>query len=182
MNTIRLKKGRERSVVKGHPWVFSGAIAEGEASAGEMVEVCDASGAKLGQGWYSPASQIRVRIVPDAPIADLVAEAVGRRAAFYADDAVTAIRLVNAENDLIPGVIADCYAGHVVCQFTSAGADARKEEIADALMKFAPFCQSVSERCDVDSRVPRKGFRRSRHLGFSVAPSRQSWWRLPRTA
>ena len=102
--------------------MFSGAIAEGEAVAGEMVEVCDASGAKLGQGWYSPASQIRVRIVPDAPIADLVAEAVGRRAAFYADDAVTAIRLVNA------------------------------------------------------------GFRRSRHLGFSVAPSRQSWWRLPRTA
>ena len=139
--------------MKGHPWVFSGAVEGGEAAAGELVEVCDSKGEKIALGWYSPASQIRVRIVPDAPIADLIAEAVGRRAAFYADDAVTAIRLVNAENDLIPGVVADCYAGHVVCQFTSAGADARKEEIADALMKFAPFCQGVSERCDVDSRA-----------------------------
>ena len=134
VNKILLRKGRERSVLKGHPWVFSGAIAEGEAAAGETVEVCDSKGEKIALGWYSPASQIRVRIVPDA-------------------DAVTAIRLVNAENDLIPGVVADCYAGHVVCQFTSAGADARKEEIADALMKFAPFCQGVSERCDVDSRA-----------------------------
>ena len=106
MERVVLRKGRERSVLKGHPWVFSGAI---------------------------------------------IAEAVGRRAAFYADDAVTAIRLVNAENDLIPGVVADCYAGHVVCQFTSAGADARKEEIADALMKFAPFCQAVRRR------FPRQG-------------------------
>ena len=153
MERVVLRKGRERSVLKGHPWVFSGAIASGEAAAGETVEVCDSKGEKIALGWYSPASQIRVRIVPDAPIADLIAEAVGRRAAFYADDAVTAIRLVNAENDLLPGVIADCYAGHVVCQFTSAGADARKEEIADALMKFAPFCQGVSERCDVDSRA-----------------------------
>ena len=153
MERVVLRKGRERSVLKGHPWVFSGAVESGEAAAGELVEVCDSKGEKIALGWYSPASQIRVRIVPDAPIADLIAEAVGRRAAFYADDAVTAIRLVNAENDLIPGVVADCYAGHVVCQFTSAGADARKEEIADALMKFAPFCQGVSERCDVDSRA-----------------------------
>ena len=58
MERVVLRKGRERSVLKGHPWVFSGAIASGEAAAGEMVEVCDASGAKLGQGWYSPASQI----------------------------------------------------------------------------------------------------------------------------
>ena len=153
MEKIVLRKGRERSVVKGHPWVFSGAIASGEAAAGDLVEVCDASGAKLGQGWYSPTSQIRVRMVPEAPVADLVANAVARRGDFFVGGYTNAVRLVNAESDLLPGVVADYYAGHVVCQFTSAGADARKAEIADALMKFAPGCVGVSERLDVDVRA-----------------------------
>ena len=153
MEKIVLRKGRERSVVKGHPWVFSGAIASGEAAAGDLVEVCDASGAKLGFGWYSPSSQIRVRMVPDAPLADLVANAVARRGDLFVNGYTNAMRLVNAESDLLPGVVADYYAGHVVCQFTSAGADARKAEIADALMKFAPGCVGVSERCDVDVRA-----------------------------
>jgi len=153
MNRIILRKGRERSVAKGHPWVFSGAVERGEAAAGELVEVCDHSGAKIASGWYSPSSQIRVRIVPDAPIVELVAAAVGRRGDFFANAYTNAVRLVNAENDLMPGVVADYYAGHVVCQFTSAGADARKDEIADALMKFAPGCAGVSERLDVDSRA-----------------------------
>ncbi len=153
MNRIILRKGRERSVAKGHPWVFSGAVERGEAAAGELVEVCDHSGAKIASGWYSPSSQIRVRIVPDAPIAELVAAAVGRRGDFFANAYTNAVRLVNAENDLLPGVVADYYVGHVVCQFTSAGADARKNEIADALMKFAPGCLGVSERLDVDSRA-----------------------------
>ena len=152
MERVVLRKGRERSVVKGHPWVFSGAIASGEAAAGELVEVCDSKGEKIALGWYSPASQIRVRIVPDAPIADLVANAVSRRGDFFVDCYTNAMRLVNAESDLLPGVVADYYAGHVVCQFTSAGADARKEEIAAALMKFAPGCVGVSERLDADSR------------------------------
>ena len=152
MNKIQLRKGRDRSVVKGHPWVFSGAVERGEAAAGELVELCDSKGGKIGLGWYSPASQIRVRIVPDAPVADLVANAVARRGDFFVDCYTNAMRLVNAESDLLPGVVADYYAGHVICQFTSAGADARKAEIADALMKFAPGCIGVSERLDAESR------------------------------
>ena len=151
MQRVVLRKGRERSVLKGHPWVFSGAVAHGEAAAGERVEVCDANGARIGVGWYSPQSQIRVRMVPDRPVADLVAGAVGRRGDFFVNGYTNALRLVNAESDLLPGVVADYYAGHVVCQFTSAGAERLKDEIADALMKFAPTCLGVSERCDVDS-------------------------------
>ena len=153
MERVVLRKGRERSVLKGHPWVFSGAVASGEAGAGELVEVCDASGAVIAQGWYSPTSQIRVRIVPDASVESLVANAVARRGDYFVNGYTNAVRLVNAENDLLPGVVADYYAGHVVCQFTSAGADARKDEIAAALEKFAPGCVGVSERLDAESRT-----------------------------
>ena len=153
MKRITLKRGREWSVQRGHPWVFSGGVESGDAEPGELVEVCDASGARVAQGWFSPTSQIRVRIVPETPVAELVAAAVGRRGDYFVNCYTNAVRLVNAENDLLPGVVADYYAGHVVCQFTSAGAEARKAEIADALMKFAPGCLGVSERLDVDVRA-----------------------------
>ena len=162
MVRVHLKPKRDFSVRKHHPWVFSGAVdgaVEGVA-VGETVEVADANGELLGYGSYSPASQIRVRmlsfnpkVVPDAKFVEgLVASAVGRRADFFANAYTNAVRLVNAESDGLPGVVADYYAGWVVCQFTSAGAEFWKREIAAALMKFAPFCKGVAERTDVDVR------------------------------
>ena len=162
MTRVVLKPKRDFSVRKHHPWIFSGAVdgaVEGVA-VGETVEVADADGELLGYGSYSPASQIRVRMlsfdpktVPDAKFVEgLVASAVGRRADFFANAYTNAVRLVNAESDGLPGVVADYYAGWVVCQFTSAGAEFWKKEIAAALMKFAPFCTGVAERTDVDVR------------------------------
>ena len=173
MTKVVLKPKRDFSVRKHHPWVFSGAVdvkscaslTSGKDSAspfvGETVEVADADGEVLGYGSYSPASQIRVRmlsfdpkVVPDAKfIEGLVASAVGRRADFFANAYTNAVRLVNAESDGLPGVVADYYAGWVVCQFTSAGAELWKKEIAAALMKFAPFCRGVGERTDVEVRA-----------------------------
>ena len=163
MKRITLRHKRDFSVRKHHPWVFSGAVdgaVEGVA-VGETVEVADADGEVLGYGSYSPASQIRVRmlsfdptVVPDAKFVEgLVASAVGRRADFFANAYTNAVRLVNAESDGLPGVVADYYAGWVVCQFTSAGAEFWKREVAAALMKFAPFCKGVAERTDVDVRA-----------------------------
>ena len=184
MKKIILKAGRERSVVKGHPWVFSGAIdsdrsggalapaSPEEPESGETVEVVSSKGETLGLGWYSPASQIRVRMIDtvrratreddtvcratreagDVDVAARVGAAVGRRADFFAHGYTNAVRLVNAESDMLPGVVADYYAGFVVLQLTSAGADAHRDEIADALMTFAPFCQGVSERLDLKDR------------------------------
>ena len=152
MKRVVLKKGREFSVrQRRHPWIFSGALEPTDAAA-EMVEVFAVGGERLGVGFHSPTSQIRVRMMPEAPVADLVAAAVGRRAGFFADAATDAMRLVNAESDQLPGVVADFYAGWVVCQFTSAGAEHFKGEIADALMKFAPFCRGVCERSDAEAR------------------------------
>ena len=175
MKKVFLKRGRERSAERRHPWVFSGAIdAErtGEAvlsglGAGVTVEVCSAAGETLGVGWCSPASQIRVRLLAFGPeaangaadgddaglVRDRVGAAVGRRAAFFANAETNAVRLVNAESDGLPGVVADCYAGFVVCQFTSAGAARRAAAVAEALMAFAPFCRGVSERLDVEVRA-----------------------------
>ena len=158
MKRITLKAGRERSVLRGHPWVFSGAVAgfAGDAfepEKGETVEVADADGAVLGKGWYSPESQIRVRMLSSGDdIAAVVGAAVGRRADFFAQGYTNAIRLVNAESDALPGVVADFYAGFVVVQLTSAGADANRDRIADALMTFVPFCRGVSERLDLKDR------------------------------
>ena len=156
MKQVVLKAGRERSVLKGHPWIFSGALEDVDAasspSAGETVEVVSSKGEKLGCGWYSPASQIRVRMVPEKSVGELVGSAVGRRADFFAHGYTNAVRLVNAESDQLPGVVADYYAGYVVIQLTSAGADAHRDEIADALMTYAPFCLGVSERLDLKDR------------------------------
>ncbi len=164
MERITLRPKRERSVLKRHPWIFSGAICgDGPKSAavGDTVEVADANGKTLGYGSYSPASQIRVRMlsfdpqrVPDAALVESrVGAAVGRRADFFADAYTNAVRLVNAESDGLPGVVADYYAGWVVCQFTSAGAEHFKREISAALMRFAPSCRGVAERTDADARA-----------------------------
>ena len=170
MTDILLKRGREHSAAHRHPWIFSGAIdvaksgeqALAALAPGASVRVLSADGATLGCGWWSPASQIRVRLVtfgadaaePDAALVrSRVGASVGRRASFFADAATNAMRLVNAESDGLPGVVADFYAGFVVCQLTSAGADARRDEIASALMTYAPFCRGVAERLDIDSRA-----------------------------
>lgn len=163
MNRVVLKPKRDFSLCHRHPWVFSGAIAEGGEGVrpGEAVEVFSSEGERLGVGWYSPTSQIRVRMtifgegeIDEAKLVEeRIASAIGRRADFFANAYTNAVRLVNAESDFLPGVVADYYAGFVVCQLTSAGAELRKREIVDALMKFAPFCRGVAERTDVDSRA-----------------------------
>ena len=86
-----LRSGRERAVERRHPWVFSGAVerVEGSPALGGTVEVCDHDGRRLGYGSWSPASQIRVRMLsfgaggpPDAnSIRGLVASSIERRRA-----------------------------------------------------------------------------------------------------
>ena len=173
MQRIILRPKRDFTVRRHHPWVFSGAVASGEAGPGETVEVATAGGETLGYGSYSPASQIRVRMlsfdprtVPDEPfVARLVARSVARRAALLAGGETTAVRLVNAENDGLPGVVADSYGGWVVCQFTSAGAEAMKSAVAAALLSSFPGCRGVAVRNDVDAR---------RREGLAVEPAYES--------
>lgn len=165
MNSVFLKKGRERSVERRHPWVFSGAIerTDGEMSIGETVAVLDSAGRTLGYGSWSPASQIRVRMLTfgagappdDAFMKDAVDAAIMRRSAYGGtssplDERHRGVRLVHGESDGLPGVVVDSYDGWCVVQFASAGAEHFREAIVDALM--AHGAKGVFNRSDVDSR------------------------------
>jgi 23S rRNA (cytosine1962-C5)-methyltransferase len=161
MKTITLQPKREHSALRRHPWIFSGAVAtvEGNPLAGDTVAVKAADGTLLGMGAYSPESQIRIRLwsfaaaeINAAFIANRIAHAVGGRALFLADGMTNAFRLVNAEADGIPGLIAARYGDWIVCQFTTAGAERWKSEIVTALQTYSP-CRGVYERSDLDVRA-----------------------------
>jgi 23S rRNA (cytosine1962-C5)-methyltransferase len=162
MTSITLHPNRDFSVVRRHPWVFSGAIcsADGAPEPGESVRVIAADGKPLGTGAFSPASQIRVRMwsfdpevtVDDAFVSDRIARAVGARAGFLGDGATNAFRLINAEADGVPGLIADRYADWIVCQFTTVGAEYWKRVIVDALQRYFP-CRGIYERSDMEARA-----------------------------
>ena len=154
-----LKPGREKSLLRRHPWVFSGAIGRvaGKPEAGSTVAVRSADGAFLAWAAYSPSSQIRTRVwswdeqalIDDAFLRARVAAAIARRARLAG--ATDAVRLVHAEADGLPGVVCDRYAGVAVFQFASAGAERFREAIVDAVLE-ATGCTAAYERSDLDVR------------------------------
>ncbi|MGY0616147.1 class I SAM-dependent methyltransferase [Vibrio sp. FJH11] len=157
---IYLVKGREKSVKRKHPWIFSRGISkvEGEPALGETVDVFTHDGKWLAKAAYSPESQIRARIwsfekeqinkaffVKRFKDAQLLREDVIER------DGLTGYRLIAAESDGLPGVTIDRYQNFFVCQLLSAGAEYNKQAIVDALVECFPDC-NVYERSDVAVR------------------------------
>lgn len=161
MARLILKPGKERSLLRRHPWVFAGSVAalDGRARAGDTVDVCTADGRVLARAAWSPASQIRARVwsfdpevvIDHAFFKRKVAEAVARRAAHPLLAGQEGVRLIHGESDGLPGVIADRYGPVVVVQLTSAGADKWREAIVGALVQ-ASGCVAVYERSDSEVR------------------------------
>lgn len=162
MAQLILMPGKERSAFKqNHPWVFAGSVGrlEGRARAGDTVEVLADNLRPLGRAAYSPKSQIRARFwtfdaeetVDDAFFKRRVAAAVARRQALPELRGQQGLRLIHAESDGLPGVIADQYGDTVVVQLTSAGADKWRNAIVAGLIK-ATGCARVYERSDSDVR------------------------------
>jgi 23S rRNA (cytosine1962-C5)-methyltransferase len=158
MKAIRLHEGRERSLLKRHPWVFDGAIARGRADPGETVRVEAADGRFLAWGAFSPASRIRVRCwsfdeaerIDAALFARRIARAVALRQRLAV--ASTGVRLVHGEADGLPGLVVDRYGDDLlVAQFGSAGVERWKAAIADALLQ-ATGCTRLYERSDASVR------------------------------
>jgi 23S rRNA (cytosine1962-C5)-methyltransferase len=158
MKTIRLREGKERSLLRRHPWVFDGAIERGRADPGETVRVESADGRFLAWGAFSPASRIRVRCwsFDEAERIDaaLFARRIQRAVALRQRMAVASsgVRLVHGEADGLPGLVVDRYgADLLVAQFGSAGVERWKAPIADAL-RAATGCTRLYERSDASVR------------------------------
>ncbi|MDD2918897.1 class I SAM-dependent rRNA methyltransferase [Rhodoferax sp.] len=158
MKNVRLRAGKERSLLRRHPWIFESAIAKGSADAGETVRVKGDQGQFLGWAAFSPASKIRARVwsfdeaqrIDAAFFAAACASAVKARARFDIDS--NAMRLVHGESDGLPGLIVDRYGDTLVAQFTSSGVERWKDVIADALLA-ATGLSKLFERSDASSRA-----------------------------
>jgi 23S rRNA (cytosine1962-C5)-methyltransferase len=159
--TLQLKPGREKSLRRRHPWVFSGAIEKvtGKPAAGDTVEVRDSSGKTLARAAYSPKSQIRARVWTFDPAEEVdagffrrrVMRALALREALPAAKHSNALRLVHGESDGLPGLVVDRYADVLVAQFLAAGVERWRDPILDALVELSG-CTAVYERSDAETR------------------------------
>jgi 23S rRNA (cytosine1962-C5)-methyltransferase len=157
MKSITLREGKERSLLKRHPWVFESSIQSGKADPGETVRVQSHDGKFLAWAAYSPQSQIRVRAwsfdeaerIDAAFFERRIAQALAIRARLpIASDGR---RLIHGEADGLPGLIVDRYADTLSVQFLSAGAERWKPQIADLLLQATGLTR-LYERSDASTR------------------------------
>jgi 23S rRNA (cytosine1962-C5)-methyltransferase len=159
---IVLKAGREKSLKRRHPWVFSGAVekAVGDPQSGDTVLVRSAEGQPLGLAAYSPQSQIRGRVwtfdaaanVDAAFLRERVKNALKLRERLPLGAHTNAMRIVHGESDGLPGLIVDRYADVLVAQFLSAGMERWRDAVLDSLVELTG-CEAVFERSDAEVRT-----------------------------
>jgi 23S rRNA (cytosine1962-C5)-methyltransferase len=156
---IVLKKGREKSLRRRHPWIFSGAVEKASGKPGDTVEVRDSAGKPLALAAYSPKSQIRARVwtfdskqeVDAGFFRTRIQKALALREALPASKHSNALRLVNAESDGLPGLVVDRYADVLVAQFLAAGVERWRDAILDLLTEISG-CEAIFERSDAEVR------------------------------
>lgn len=179
--SIIIKRGREKPILQQHPWIFSGAVdrVEGNPTPGDIVTVKSTDGKFLARGYWNPRSQIQVRILTwhDEPIDDAwwrrmlkraIDNRIMRNIVVERDGEHIAYRLVNAENDFLPGLIVDRYADYVVIQALTLGIDQRKNMIVQVLADLL-HPKGIYERSDVDVRG-KEGLQSSIGLLWGDAP------------
>ena len=158
MKVITLREGKERSLLKRHPWVFESSVHSGKADAGETVRVNARDGRFLAWAAYSPQSQIRVRAwsfdeaerIDAAFFERRIRETIAIRARLpIASDAM---RLIHGEADGLPGLIVDRYGDTLSAQFLSAGAERWKKTLADLLLQATGLVR-LYERSDASTRA-----------------------------
>jgi 23S rRNA (cytosine1962-C5)-methyltransferase len=159
---IILKSGREKSLLRRHPWIFSGAIerVNGAPASGDTLPVRDATGNFLAWAACNPDSQITARVWSWREAENIDAEffrkrisnaLVARKELKLARN-TNGMRLIHAESDGLPGLIVDRYGDVLVMQIGSAGPERWRDTIADVLQELCkPLC--IFERSDSDSRA-----------------------------
>lgn len=157
MKIIKLKPGKEKSLLRRHPWVFDGAIAKGGGDPGETVRIESELGQFLAWGAVSPTSKIRVRVwswdekqrIDAAFLKALIATSLSTRRLFNIQS--NGVRLVHGESDGLPGLVVDQYGDTLVAQFLSCGTERWKQVIADALLELTGLSR-LYERSDASVR------------------------------
>ena len=159
MKKMIIKAGREKSLLRRHPWIFSGAVKSIDAGteSGDFVRVQAEDGRFLAHAAFSEKSQIIARVlsfeekdvVDEAFFRGRIRAAVARRASLAAE--TNAVRLIHAESDGLPGVIADRYGDVVVLQLLTAGIDPQRDLLARLLLAESG-ATTVYERSDADVR------------------------------
>ncbi len=175
---VKIKSGRDKPVANQHPWIFSGSIASvrGNPAPGDIVTVVAHDGKFLGRGYWNEASQIQVRLLTwhdDEINADwwekTLRRAVDARSNLLNE--TNAVRLVNGENDFIPGLVIDRYGQWLVLQALTLGIDVYKWQIAE-IMNGLISPKGIFERSDVDVRK-REGLPESTGVLSGEAPPPQ---------
>ncbi len=161
MGKIILGSGKDRSLVRRHPWVFSGAVAKtsGELADGDMVDVVSSKGEWLGQGFFSQQSSIAVRIltfnrdevIDGVFFKNRLLSAWHARAKRWNRQSHNAVRWVHGEGDGLPGLVIDRYGDVISLQLLTSGMDLRRDTIVEAVAGIFPEC-AIYERSDVAMR------------------------------
>lgn len=159
MRRLVLKAGREKSLQRRHPWIYTGAVErmEGDPQSGDTVEVRSSQGGFLAWAAFSPQSQICARVWDwregariDADFfATRLRRAFARREPLISSGTASALRLVHGESDGLPGIVVDRFADWLVLQLSSAGAWRWRDDIA-ALAADITGIVNVFERSDAD--------------------------------
>lgn len=160
MKKIILNKGKDKAAWQLHPWIFSGAIAQvhGKPQNGDIVSVFNQEAEFIAYGMYNGNSRVAVRLLEWDPQQEIneawwrkrVAKAVNNRKALLTENNNT-VRLIFAEADFLPGLIADKYADYISIQVHAAGTEAVKAIIVDELANsLKPL--GIYERSDLKSR------------------------------
>jgi 23S rRNA (cytosine1962-C5)-methyltransferase len=158
---ITVQPGREKSLLRRHPWVFASALVppKQKVNLGDTVDLVSSDGNWLARAAWSPHSQIQARvwtfnqneIIDNGFFQRKIANAYASRQELIQRQGLTGYRLIAAESDGMPGITIDKYNNILVCQLLSAGGEKHREKIVWSLKKQFPEC-AIYERSDVAVR------------------------------
>tara|TARA_A100001037_G_scaffold273687_1_gene270811 strand:- start:935 stop:2131 length:1197 start_codon:yes stop_codon:yes gene_type:complete len=158
---VILRRGKERRLLEGHPWVFSGAVGQHPdgVEPGATVDVLDAEGVFVARGYYNAASSIPVRVLTrnlgetiDANfVRERIRRAIDLRRSWIDQKTTNAYRVVHGESDGLPGLIVDRYADFLVVQFHTLGVEVMRDTVVDVLNELMSPT-GIWERSDVGTR------------------------------
>ena len=154
---IKVRKGREKSLLRRHLWVFSGSLEMKDVQFSPWAELVDFNGNFLAYATINPLSKIAAKIwsfnQSDKPDKEFFQKKILSALRFrttcgFTPDNTCGVRLLNSEGDGLPGVIADDYAGVIVVQFLTKGAAFYRDVISEILFETVPGAVAVYEKSD----------------------------------